>query len=303
MRIVTLLPSATEMVCALGLREALVGVSHECDYPPGVETLPRVTRTRIDHHAPSAEIDRQVRAELASEQALYSLETERLATLDADVIVTQSLCDVCAVADDEVRAFVAASGRDTRIVNIQPLTLDDVMQTAHSIGTAAGVPERAEALVADMRERLDAVAERTAAALAATTRPRVALLEWLDPPFCGGHWNPELVTLAGGTDVFGAAGTPSRTLTPEALAEADPDVLFVACCGFDLERSLAELRPLLEQPEWQRLRAVRDGQVRVTDGNAFFSRPGPRLVDSAEILAHALHPDAHPAPAAPARRP
>lgn len=301
MRIVSLLPSATEMVCALGLRDALVGVSHECDFPADVAGLPRVTRTRIDHHAPSAEIDRQVRSELAASQALYSLETERLAGLAPDVIVTQSLCDVCAVADDEVQTFARAHAPAARIVNIQPYTLADVLDTARAIAAAAEVD--AAALVDGVRARLDAVRTRTAALPAATPRPRVAFLEWVDPLFCGGHWNPELVALAGGVDVFGTPGTASRTLPFEALAAADPDVVFLACCGFTLERSRAELAPLLDSPAWRALRAVASGNVWMTDGNAFFSRPGPRLADSAEILGHALHPDIHPAPAEPAVQP
>jgi iron complex transport system substrate-binding protein len=294
MRIVSLLPSATEIVCALGLRSQLVGVSHECDYPADVAGLPRVTKTRIDDHAPSAAIDRQVRDELASRQALYSLDADLLESLAPDLIVTQSLCDVCAVADDEVRAFTAARAASARIVNIEPYTLDDVMQCVAAIGEAAGVPRAAADVAGTMAARIDAVRARTAALPPARTARRTVFLEWIDPPFRGGHWNPELVACAGGHDCLGAAGRPSTASSLDEIAAADPDDLFIACCGFSLERSLDEVAAVLRSPGWRRLRAVAQRRVFVADGNAYFSRPGPRLADSAEIIAHALYPEIHP---------
>jgi iron complex transport system substrate-binding protein len=178
-------------------------------------------------------------------------------------------------------------------VNLEPTSLDDVLATLHLVARAAGVPDRAEAAVAGLRRRVDAVAARSARV---AERPRVVVLEWLDPPFSCGHWTPELVGLAGGDEVIGRPGTPSRTLGWHEVVDAKPDVLFVACCGFSLERTLVDLPGLRSRPGWADLPAVRSGRVYVTDGNAYFSRPGPRLVDSLEILAHALRPDLHPLP-------
>ena len=295
MRIVTLIPSATEIVCALDLRTQLVGVSHECDYPPSVVELPRVTTTLIDHHAPSAQIDGQVRQELAQLNALYSLKAELLERLKPDLIVMQSLCDVCAVADDEVRAFADAADHVPQVLNIEPLTLGDVMDTVSAIGNATGTANEVAHLVRTMRERIQVVSTRTAREIQNSEKRRVAFLEWIDPPFCGGHWNPELVALAGGIDCLGRAGQASATVTVDAITRADPDVLFIACCGFTLDRSLSETAQILARPQWQLMRAVRERQVYVVDGNAYFSRPGPRLVDSVEIIAHALYPTIHPA--------
>lgn len=295
-RIVSLLPSATEIVCALGLRDALVGVSHECDFPPDVAQLPRVTRTRIAHDASSRDIDTQVRQELAGTQALYSLALPLLETLAPDLLVTQSLCDVCAVGATEVDAALCRLPGAPRLFNLQPTRLDEILDCIRALGCAAGVDEHAEAVVAALAARVDAVRRRSAM-LDAAARPRVALLEWLDPLFDAGHWNPDLIEAAGGTPICGKAGAPSTTLAWDALRAQDPDVLFIACCGFDLPRTLADLPLLRAQPGWSELRAVRTQRVYVTDGNAYFNRPGPRIVDSLEILAHALHPDLHPLPA------
>ncbi|QJX00788.1 cobalamin-binding protein [Frigoriglobus tundricola] len=293
MRIVSLLPSATEIVCALGLGENLVGVTHECDFPPFVTDLPRVTRTLIPHDATSREIDALVRERLKTQRALYTLDMPTLERLAPELIVTQALCDVCAVAEAEVTAAACSlPGRPT-VINLEPMSLGDVLDTLVAVGTAAGVPDRAEAVVTDLRRRVGAVATRSERA---ADRPRVVLLEWLDPPFSCGHWSPELVRLAGGDEVLGRAGHPSRTLSWEEVVAARPDVLVIACCGFSLERTLDDLPGLVARPGWAELPAVRSGRVFITDGNAYFSRPGPRLVDSLEILAHALHPDLHALP-------
>ena len=294
-RIVSLLPSATELVCALGLESALVGISHECDYPPGITGLPRVTRTRIAHDASSHDIDRQVREELAGAQALYSLDLDKLRTLAPDLIVTQSLCDVCAVGADEVDAALCRLPGAPRLFNLQPERLADILGCVRELGAAAGVAPAAEALIVDMEARIGAVRERSAR-LPAEARPRVALVEWLDPWFDAGHWNPELVELAGGTPVCGRTGEASTTLPWSTLRELDPDVLFIACCGFDVARTLVDLPSVAALPGWSALKCVRNGRVYVTDGNAYFNRPGPRIVDSLEILAHALHPAVHPLP-------
>ncbi len=293
MRIVSLLPSATEIICALGLGEHLVGVSHECDHPKWVQRLPAVTRSLINSEASSAEIDAAVRERLRSSQALYALDMERLESLRPDLIITQALCDVCAVAEEEVRAAVCALPGRPSVVNLQPHTLSDVLACVHHVAQAAGAAAAGEVLVTRLKARIQAVARR---ARRLRYRPRVAFLEWLDPPFCAGHWTPELVRLAGGRDGLGQKGVPSRTLDWKEVAGWDPEVVFVACCGFNVERTLLDLARLEDNPVWQDLPAVRHGRVYVVDGSHYFNRPGPRLVDSLEILAHTLHPQTHPLP-------
>lgn len=297
MRIVSLLPSATEIVCALGLGKDLVGVTHECDYPPAVKELPKVTRTHIPHDASSREIDALVREQLQTQQALYSLDMPTLERLRPDLLITQALCDVCAVAEAEVSAAACSLPSHPRVLNLEPMSLEDVFGTLLLVGEATGCEERAREVVEGLQARVAAVRERSAA-IPGDERPRVAFLEWLDPLFNGGHWNPALIDLAGGTDVLGNADQPSRTVAWEELVRAQPDVVFIACCGFTAERALQDLPALRRQPGWEAVPAVRAGRVHVTDGNAYFSRPGPRLVDGLEILAHALHPAIHPLPEA-----
>jgi iron complex transport system substrate-binding protein len=293
MRIVSLLPSATEIVCALGLESSLVGVTHECDFPAAVARLPKVTRTLIPHDAASVEIDALVRERLKTQQALYTLDLPTLEALAPDLIVTQALCDVCAVADAEVREAACALPGQPRVVNLEPTCLDDVFACLGLVAEAADVAARGREVVAALRARVDAVAAR---ATRVEPSPTVGLLEWIDPPFSSGHWTPELIALAGGRAVLGTAGARSHTLTWDAVRAADPDVLVIACCGFDVARTRQDLPILARQPGFEALTAVRAGRLYVTDGNAYFSRPGPRLVDSLEILAHALAPDVHPLP-------
>ncbi len=293
MRIVSLLPSATEMICALGLEEQLVGVTHECDYPPAVRRLAKVTRSLIPEDATSSEIDRLVREKLSSERALYTLDIEVLERLKPDLIVTQTLCDVCAVAEEEVREAVCTLPGSPHLINLEPQSLSEVLASLRQIAEAAGVERRAEEAISGLRARVEAVEARTARLDHA---PRVALLEWLDPPFSCGHWNPELVRIAGGMEGLGRVGSPSRTLRWEEVIELQPEVVFIACCGFSVERTMQDLPLLSGVPGWKELPAVRKGRVYVADGSQYFSRPGPRLVDSLEILAHALHPEIHPLP-------
>jgi iron complex transport system substrate-binding protein len=293
MRIVSLLPSATEIVCALGLGEDLVGVTHECDHPRFVVGLPKVTQTLIPHDASSSDIDALVRERLKTQRALYTLDLPTLERLAPDLIVTQSLCDVCAVAEAEVTAAACSLPNRPRVINLEPMSLEDVLETLRAVARAVGVAGQGETVISELQRRIDAVTVRSEQV---ADRPRVVLLEWLDPPFSCGHWSPELVRLAGGDEVIGQAGQPSRTLTWEEVVAARPEVLVVACCGFSLERTLADLPGLMVRPGWTDIPAVRAGRVYFTDGNAYFSRPGPRLVDSLEILAHALHPDVHPLP-------
>lgn len=293
MRIVSLLPSATEIVCELGLGEDLVGVTHECDYPLFVADLPKVTRTLIPHDASSRDIDSLVRDRLKTQRALYTLDMPTLERLRPDLIVTQALCDVCAVAEAEVTAAACSLPGCPRVINLEPMSLEDVLDTLRAVGRAANVARRGEAVVSDLRRRINAVAVRSERV---ADRPRVVVLEWLDPPFSCGHWSPELVRLAGGDEVIGRAGQPSRTLNWDEVVTARPDVLVIACCGFSMQRTLIDVPGLTARSGWTDLPAVRSGRVYLTDGNAYFSRPGPRLVDSLEILAHALHPDVHQLP-------
>ncbi|HBI46659.1 MAG TPA: cobalamin-binding protein [Planctomycetales bacterium] len=293
MRIVSLLPSATEIICALGLRDKLVGVTHECDFPPHVLDLPKVTQTLIPHDAPSAEIDRLVRERLKTQRALYTLDLPILQSLRPDLIVTQTLCDVCAVAEEEVRAAACALPGRPRVVNLEPLTLADVFATVRQVAAAAGVERQSARVLRRLEARVAAVAEGTKVL---RRRPRVTLLEWIDPPFSCGHWSPELVRLAGGVEGLGQEGRPSRSLNWQEVCDWRPEALFIACCGFTESRTMQDLPILRSYPGWDDLPCVRDGRVYVVDGSAYFSRPGPRLVDSLEILAHALHPNFHPLP-------
>lgn len=291
MRIVSLLPSATEIICALGLEEQLVGVTHECDYPASVKRLPKVTNTLIPTDASSADIDRLVRERLGGMNALYTLDFDQLEALRPDLIVTQALCDVCAVAEDEVKQAACRLPGAPRVLNLEPETLSEVLDCVREVGEAAGIERHARDVAAGLRERVDVVVSRNAEV---PDRPRVALLEWLDPPFSTGHWNPELVRLAGGMDGLGREGEKSRTLRWDEVIAWRPEVVLISCCGFTAERAVEDLPLLQKVPGWSRVPAVREGRVFVTDGTAYFSRPGPRLVDSLELLAHVVHPDRNP---------
>jgi iron complex transport system substrate-binding protein len=283
-RIVSLLPAATEIVGALGLVDSLVGVSHECDHPPEARALPRVTHCEIHGSAlPSGRIDQWVSETLARTGSLYTMDEPLLRSLRPDLILTQRLCDVCAVGYDSVSAFAATLPGPPRVVNLEPLTLSEVFGDIRRVAEAAGVPERAERVVASLARRVEAVRARAARS---SMRPRCLLLEWVDPPFASGHWNPELVAIAGGEEVLGRSGEPARRVGWDEVAGADPEVVVLACCGFDLPRTLQEV-PLLKDA----LPAMRSRRVYAVDGSDYFSRPGPRVVDSLEILAEILHPE------------
>jgi iron complex transport system substrate-binding protein len=294
MRIVSLLPSATEIVCVLGLGDQLVGVTHECDYPTFVRGLPKVTRTLIPRDASSAEIDALVRERLQTRRALYSLDLPALEQLKPDLIITQALCDVCAVAEEEVRSAACSLPGSPPVINLEPKTWTEVLDSIRQVGRATGSAQAAESAVVQLHSRVAAVAARSTRV---ANPPRVVLLEWIDPPFCCGHWTPELVSLAGGRECLGEPGTPSRTLKWGEVQAAAPDVMIVACCGFDVARTRQDLPLLARFPGWSDLPCARQDHVYLVDGSAYFSRPGPRLVDSLEILAHALHPNLHPLPA------
>lgn len=286
-RIVSLLPSATEIVCALGAADALVGVSHECDFPPEVRGRPVLTRARVAMGGDSGAIDRAVRGVIRDALSIYEVDAEWLAALAPDVIVTQDLCEVCAVSLDDVRAALAGlAQRDAiTIVSLRPTRLVHVLDDVERVANAIGVPDPGRAVRAALQARLDAVAARAAGA---ATRPRVVTIEWLDPLMLGGTWMPELVALAGGTPVGAAAGAPAPTVSPEALAALRPDVVLIKPCGFPLARALAERATIART-----IVAAVDSAARVyaTDGSAYFNRPGPRLAESLEILAACVHPD------------
>ncbi len=295
MRIVSLLPSATEMICGVGRGQDLVGVTHECDFPPRVRGLPAVTNTLIPSDTSSREIDTLVRERLTKSRALYTLDLPVLEALRPNLIVTQTLCQVCAVAEDEVRAAACGLPGKPEVLNLEPERLEDVLRAIREVGWATGATRVADAFVASLEARVERVAEGGARI---RERPRVLLLEWLDPPFSSGHWNPQLVRVAGGIEVLGREGERSRTVSWEEVIASGPEAVIVSCCGYDLERTVRDL-PILESvPGWARTPAARSGRVYLVDGSQYFSRPGPRLVDSLEILAHALHPTVHPAPTA-----
>lgn len=293
MRIVSLLPSATEIVCEIGLGDRLVGVSHECDHPATVRPLPKLTRSLLAADATSASIDAAVRAGMQERRPLYALDADLLERLRPDLVVTQALCDVCAVSEADVAAAACRLPGAPRVVNLEPTRLGEVLDAHQIVAAAAGVPEAGAAARGRLAARIDAVAERSRRV---ERRKRVMVLEWIDPPFTAGHWSPEIVALAGGEEVLGVAGEKSRPCAWEEVVAADPEVLVVALCGFDAARSRLDLPILAGLPGYGDLACVRSGDVCLVDGNAFFSRPGPRLVDALEILAHALHPETHPLP-------
>jgi iron complex transport system substrate-binding protein len=288
-KIASLLPSTTEIACALGLQEHLVGRSHECDFPPGVETLPVCTAARMDSSLPSAEIDRQVKDILSQGLSVYEVHADLLKTLQPDIILTQDQCEVCAVSLKDVEAAVCGwLGQPARIVSCSPMRLSDVWEDIHAVASACGVAERGRALVDSLTGRVERIAKT---AQAQPNKPRIACIEWLEPLMSAGNWVPELVTLAGGINLFGTAGEHSPWFSWEELLAADPDIIVILACGFSLSRTRSEMSCLTEHPLWQQLRAVQTGQVYLTDGNQYFNRPGPRLVESLEIMAEIFHPE------------
>ena len=289
MRIVSLLPSATEIVCALGYGDQLVGRSHECDHPASVTELPICSRPRIRVDTSSSEIDKSVKAIVSKGLSVYEIDEETLRTLAPDFIVTQTQCEVCAVSERDVeqavRDWLDGQGE---IISLNPNRLEDVWTDIIRVATALGNPGNGEDVAETLRERMSEIHGRTAQL---ERRPRVAVIEWIDPLMAAGNWMPTLVDMAGGRNLFGKAGEHSPWMTLDELERSDPDVVVVAACGFGLERTRSEMHPLTDRPEWRALTAVTEGQVFLTDGHHFFNRPGPRLVESLEILAELLHPE------------
>lgn len=287
MRIISLVPNGTEILFALGVGDQVVGVSHECDFPAEARTLPVLTGSALTPGLSAAEIDRAVSAQVGSGLSLYTLDEVRIAELAPDLIVTQDLCPVCAVSGAQVDGAVRPLPRCPELLSLDPRTLGDVLGDIHRVGAATGATQAAEALVEELSERLEAVARQGAG----RRGPRVLALEWLDPPFSAGHWIPEMIHRAGGTDALAVPGSPSRRLGWEEVAALDPDRIVVMPCGFDEAGARAELAKLEDRPEWRSLRAVREERVTAVDANGCFSRPGPRLVEGTERLAQIFHGD------------
>jgi len=288
-RIVSLLPSATEIVCALGCAGRLVGRSHECDYPAEVASVPVCTRSRVDSSKSSAAIDHEVKNLLANAASLYDVDVARIREIRPDLILTQAQCEVCAASLAQVEAAVAG-WVDSRpqLLSLAPQRFAQVWDDIHAVAAALGVSEKGREVVRQLKHRVADVIERTAGL---RRRPSVACIEWLEPLMAAGNWVPELVELAGGRNLLGEAGQHSPWLKWEELQRADPDLIVALPCGFGLDRVRQEFEVLAKNPGWRELRAVRQRRVYLADGNQYFNRPGPRLVDSLQILAEMFHPD------------
>lgn len=285
MRIVSLVPSATEILFALGLGEEVVAVTHECDYPPAARELPQVTRDALPHDLTAGQIDAAVRARTDQGEAIYALDVEALHDLQPDLIVTQALCAVCAVSFEDVRAIAEELASQPQVISLDPRTLGEVLGDVRTIAEATGRRDAGVALVQEAAARID----RVRLAVRDRRRPRVAALEWLDPVYVAGHWTPQLIEYAGGIDVLGMPGEHSERRAWEQVAAAEPDVVLVMPCGYDAPRAHAEALLFREK-----LAALGAGEVVAVDAAGFFSRPGPRLIDGLELLAHVLQPAAIP---------
>jgi iron complex transport system substrate-binding protein len=296
-RICSLVPAATEVLFALGLGDRVVGVTHECDWPPEASTRPVVSASLVEtDDLTSGEIDRLVAETARDGRPLYAIDEERWAELAPDVVVMQELCDVCAVSTDQVNGVVSARRLDTVVLDYSPPTLEGVAEAIVELGRNLESEGHAEELAAGLQNRLD----RVSAALAAVQdSPRVFVTEWLEPPYSAGHWVPDMVAVAGGTDVAGMSGEPSHRMRWPDVAKLEPDVVILAPCGFDLDRTLAEIVPLDVSAHLLGTPARQESRVFAVDANATFSRPGPRLADGVELLAHLLHPEEFPDPGVP----
>ncbi len=290
MRIASLLSAATEIVCQLGLADRLVGISHECDYPPDVLDRPRLTRSLIDDTQSSAAIDEQVRSKLQRGEPLYDIDDDTLVAVKPDAIITQAQCEVCAISEKDLRAVVETHDAlsSATIITLDPRSLADVFRDIERVGTACGCADRAESLVTNSKERLRAL---TATDDTGTEQPqpRVVCIEWTEPLMAAANWMPEIVEAAGGINCITKPGSHSGVIEWDVLREADPNVILVAPCGFDLERAATTISDLSKHPGWSELTAVRKQQVFACDGNALFNRSGPRLIDTAELIAGLIH--------------
>ncbi len=288
-RIATLLPSATEIVCALGLSDRLVGISHECDYPAEITRLPALTRAKIDPSGTSGQIDEQVRSLVKDGLSVYTVLEDELRQAAPDLIITQDQCEVCAVSLAEVRESTRRIlGRDVEILSLSPNTVDDILRDIERVAEATDTHDAGRDLVAASRERLGRIA---AGAARARSKPRVACIEWIDPPMVAGNWIPEMVRACGAHYDLAESGTHSKTVAWQDIADFQPEVVIVMPCGFGLEQTRREIPALREVPIWSSLPAVRNRRVYSVDGNAYLNRPGPRIIDSAELIAGIVQPD------------
>lgn len=294
MRIVSLLPSATEILCSLGLRPNLVGITHECDYPKNVIDLPIVTKSAIPHDIASIQINQLVNEQLTDKIALYSINVNVLEKLQPDIIVTQGLCEVCAVSEADIITAIQNFHIQPKVINLEPMCLQDVFDTLYLVGETADCEVIAKNTVDRLLKRVSAVRARTKMYIKKTQYPKIAFFEWIDPLFNAGHWTPELIEIAGGIDCFSGKHKPSHSISWQTVVEAQPEIMFFACCGFSTKRALDDLPILQSNKGWNELPCVKNKRVYFSDGNAYFNRPGPRLVDSLEIIANALHPHIHP---------
>ncbi|MBI2209248.1 MAG: cobalamin-binding protein [Deltaproteobacteria bacterium] len=293
MRICSLLPSATEIAFALGLDDSVVAVTHECDYPPQARSKRVVVKSSIDPASQSsAEIDKSIGERLKGNRGVYTIDLPRLREADPDLILTQELCDVCAVDYDEVLSAARSLARRPKIISLTPTLLAGVLRDIELVGEATGKQREAGAVVGRLSARIDRVREQAAGA---GYRPRVACMEWLDPIYIAGHWIPEMVELAGGRDELGKKGLPSEKTSWDRVVQSAPEVIVLMPCGFEVERTMKELELLPRLPGWADLPAVRERRVFAVNGSAYFNRPGPRLVDGLEILARLFHPKIFPA--------
>lgn len=289
MRICSFLPSATEIVFALGLGDSLAAVSHECDFPAEALSKPKVVRSKFDHaDMTSQEIDSLVSEMARRGERIYEVDKEVLRQADPDLVITQELCEVCAVSYEDVERAVVQLDTPPRLVSLDPSSIEDVLDNIATVGGLAGVTQEAERVVRGLRDRIDGVRAR---ASGASTRPTVVCVEWLDPLIVAGHWVPELVEIAGGRDALAKPGEPSRRIAFDELKAVAPDLLILMPCGFDVERAGAELEKMPGLDEWRSLAAVQNNRAYLTDAGSLFSRSGPRLVDSVEVLGKMVHPD------------
>ena len=291
-RIVSLLPAATEISAALGLMHQLVGVSHECDFPKEVNELPRITRCPVHNsNLTSREVDEWVRRALRENGTIYTIDEPLLRTLQPDVILTQRLCDVCAVGYGTVAKLAQTLPGPPRVVNLEPTSLGDIFDDIRRVAGACDVHERAEKLIHNLCERVENVRERTARI---PDRPRCFVMEWVDPPFCSGHWGPELVEIAGGYDPLGRKHQPSAQIDWQQVLDARPEIIVLALCGYDIARARRDYELLSRYRGFDSIGAAHTGEIYVVNASAYFSRPGSRILDSLEILAGILHPNEFP---------
>lgn len=286
MRIASLLPSATEMVCALGLAQDLVGISHDCDYPAEIAGTPVLSQAIVTSALPSSEIDARIKGEVHRGNSVYHLDAGQLAELRPELILTQELCSVCAPSYTLVKQAAKVLDAETKIVSLEPHGLLDILDNLLLVGAMTGRSSRAEAVVSDLRGRIGRIRNATAG----LPKPRIACIEWLEPLYVAGHWVPEMVDAAGGSDVLGRARKPSFVASWDDIVAAEAEILILMPCGFDIDRTREEIHLMTRRPGWQELPAVRSGKVYLTDATSYFSRPGPRIVTGVEILASILHP-------------